>query len=363
MSVNTLTRNIDITYKNIHNRFKINGSYYDLEALAEVACDYIKEGDDYQKAIGDFLLEWLDSSEDLVVKTSGSTGTPKEIVLKKQNMVHSALATGNFFDIKVEDSALLCLPATYIAGKMMLVRAIILGLELDLVPPSSTPLESSTKAYDFVAMTPMQVEHSLNELDRVKILLVGGAPMSDKLKEALPQECSVFETYGMTETITHIAAKRVGVEGEDYFKTIPGVSLSLDERGCLVIHAPQITSETIVTNDLVELLSDTSFKWLGRIDHVINSGGVKLIPEQIEAKLDQLLKGRFYVTAMPDDTLGEKLVLFVEQQSNPGCSTEEIKKGIDQLSELDKYEKPREIFIVKKIKETSSGKILRHSKL
>ncbi|RAV28688.1 AMP-binding protein [Sinomicrobium soli] len=368
MSVDTPVRDIEITYKNLHNRFKLNGIYYDLGELGQVACTYIKEGDAYQKAIGDFLLEWLDNSDVITVKTSGSTGTPKEIVLKKQNMVHSALATGNFFGVEVGNKALLCLPADYIAGKMMLVRAIILGLELDLVQPSASPLKATGKEYDFVAMTPMQVENSLDEIYRVKTLLAGGAPMSDKLKKALLQTgCNVFETYGMTETITHIAAKRIqvgGVEDEDpCFRVMPGVTVSLDERGCLVIHAPEITDETIVTNDLAELVSETAFKWLGRADHVINSGGIKLIPEQVEAKLEKLLEGRFYITGIPDDTLGEKLVLYVEKQTNTGWTPEGIREKIDHLEGLDKYENPKEIFMVEKFRETSSGKVLRNNHL
>ncbi|SFW20394.1 O-succinylbenzoic acid--CoA ligase [Sinomicrobium oceani] len=363
----TNTAGLSITYKNIHNRFKLDGNYFSREDLSLVAYNFIKEGEPYQKAIGDFLLDWIDDKDTITAFTSGSTGNPKKIQLEKQSMVNSALATGDFFGISVGDRALLCLPVAYIAGKMMLVRAMILGLEIDLIRPVSAPLEETCNGYDFVAMTPMQVEHSVAALDRIKTLIVGGAPMSGALKAKLTEtSCSVYETYGMTETVSHIAAKKItGNDGEaaSCFHALPGVGISTDERGCLVIDAPEISGKQVVTNDLVELVAENTFRWLGRYDHVINSGGIKLIPEQIEEKLRSIIPGRFYVSGVKDARLGEKLVLFVEESSNPGWTAEAVEKAIRTLHSLGKYEVPKEIRLEKNFRETQNGKLLRHRDL
>jgi O-succinylbenzoic acid--CoA ligase len=245
------------------------------------------------------------------------------------------------------------LPVKYVAGKMMLVRAMILGLDMEFVAPSSHPLKNNDINYDFVAMVPLQAQNSLKELKRVKKLIVGGAKISPVLeKELMKLKTNVFETYGMTETITHIAAKKVG---EKAFMVLPNVTISYDERNCLVIHAPKISEEIIQTNDLVELVSENQFVFLGRMDNVINSGGIKLIPEQIEDKLSKHIHKRFFITSKEDKELGEKLVLVIEGQQDDFDSS--------LFDDLDKYEKPREIIFIPKFKETASGKIMRKETL
>jgi O-succinylbenzoic acid--CoA ligase len=338
------------TYENVHNAFKLNGFHLDKDDLCRVAYSFIKEGEDFEKPVGDFLLDWFDGKSYVEMKTSGSTGTPKTIRVDKQAMVYSALATGDFFDLSPGDRALQCLPVKYVAGKMMLIRAIILGLDLDYVAPNSNPLENIDGTYDFAAMVPMQAQNSLKELKNIKKLIVGGARMNKKLeKELMKLPTQVFETYGMTETITHIAAKKVG---EKAFTVLPHVTLSYDDRNCLVIHAPQIIAEeTIVTNDLVELLNENQFLFLGRIDNIINSGGIKIMPEQVEKKLDGKIDKRFFIASKEDAELGEKVVLVVE-----GASFE-IDKAI--FKDLDKYERPKETIFVPNFKETENGKVLR----
>ena len=194
----------------VHNKFKLNGRHYSFNDLKDVAYSFIKEGEVYQKEVGEFLLQWTDSSKTVTVKTSGSTGKPKSIKLSKQAMVHSAIATGDYFKLEPGNSALMCLPATFIAGKMMIVRAIILGLRLDLVAPNSKPLEFVKKKYMFSAMVPMQLQNSLKHLDKVRTLIVGGAKVSDDLLAKLQESSTtVYATYGMTETITHVAVKKL----------------------------------------------------------------------------------------------------------------------------------------------------------
>lgn len=345
---------INPTYENVHNHFKLNGFHLNREDLCRVAYSFIKEGEDFEKPVGDFLLDWFDSKSYIEMQTSGSTGTPKIIKVDKQAMVNSALATGEFFGLQSGNRALQCLPVKYVAGKMMLIRSIILGLDLDYVAPTSHPMQGLDGKYDFAAMVPMQAQNSLKELRNVKKLIVGGARVSATLEnELMKLPTEVYETYGMTETITHIAAKRVG---EGVFTVLPHVTISYDNRNCLVIHAPKIIAEdTIVTNDLVELVNENQFKFLGRIDNVINSGGVKIMPEQVEQKLDGKLDRRFFIASKEDKELGEKVVLVVEGEHFAIDTT--------IFDCLDKYEHPREILFVSKFKETENGKVLRKESL
>ncbi|MGB7394335.1 MAG: AMP-binding protein [Pricia sp.] len=347
-------------YSKIHRNFKFNGLAFSRDELKEVAYSLIKEGEPFEKSIGDFMLDWLNDTPIIEVQTSGSTGKPKRIVLQKRHMVNSALATGEFFGLRPSYSALLCLSSDYIAGKMMLVRAMVLGLELDYVSPASEPLLDVSKTYDFCAMVPLQLENSLDALPRIKTLIVGGAPLSKKLKEkamAQGQNTVIYETYGMTETITHIALKRIdGKKAQSRnFKTISGATLSTDERGCLVIDAPKITTAPVVTNDMVRLVSETEFEWLGRYDSVINSGGVKLFPEQIEAKVATLIDSPFIVAGIPDAKLGQQLVLLIEGE----VDIEKLLKDIKAFKDLDRFEIPKEIHLLPEFRRTDNGKIRR----
>ncbi|WKL50092.1 AMP-binding protein [Flavobacterium pectinovorum] len=344
---------LQLTHKNVHNYFKINGYHLTADELRRVGYDYIKEGDANDRAIGEFLLDWFDDKDYIEMRTSGTTGLPKVVKLQKQAMIQSALATGDFFELEPRNKALLCLPVKFIAGKMMLVRSFILGLDLDIVEPSTHPLALNTTKYDFVAMVPLQVQNSIEALQNVKKLIVGGAKMDSSLEEkVLPLKTEVYETYGMTETITHIAARRVG---ENVFTVLPNVKIVQDDRGCLVITVDTISEEPIVTNDLVEIIREDQFIFLGRIDNVVNSGGVKLIPEQIEAKLIDKINSRFFVTGIPDTVLGEKLILVIEGEKQDFAT--------DFFDVLDKYEKPKEIVFVPKFKENENGKLLRKPSL
>lgn len=345
------------TYNNIHNRFKLNGRYYSLSDLSEVAYSFIKEGDDFEQEIGVFLNDWLDEKPYIITKTSGSTATPKLIEISKQAMVNSAIATGDFFNLKPGDTALHCLPVNFIAGRMMLVRAMILGLEIDVVKPA-THLEFSTKKhYDFCAMVPMQLQKNMSNLQRIKTIIVGGAAISDALLLQIQSiKPYVYQTYGMTETVTHIALKKINhIKKTTPYKVLPGIKISQDDRECLVISAPKLQEESIVTNDVVILHSKTTFDWLGRIDNVINSGGVKLFPEQIETKLQKHISNRFFVSSKIDETLGNKLILIIEGKEKT------LKPEV--FKSLDAYEKPKQIFYTSKFEETKTGKIHRKKTL
>ena len=331
----------------IHPDFKLNGkSFTYIELLSEAL--YLKEnGKLFEKEIANFLLDWLNSESFILVQTSGSTGKPKQIVLQKSAMIASAKATGLFFNLQPKNTALLCLSANYIAGKMMLVRAITLGLHLDTNDPKSEPL--STNKYNFIAMVPMQVEKSLAKLNLVDKLLIGGTKVSYSLSESiLKTNCNAFESYGMTETISHIAIKKIG---ELSFTVLPNVTISVDDRNCLVIEASELFKEKVITNDIVEIVNATQFILKGRIDNVLNSGGIKIFPEEVEEKLAKYISEPFFIGSKPDEILGEKVILVIE--ATPFSIDNSV------FSELSKYQIPKQILFLETFERTETNKINR----
>jgi O-succinylbenzoic acid--CoA ligase len=340
-------------FRKVHNRFKLDGVSCNREDLKDVGYSYIKEGEAFEQSIGIFLLDWLDEREVITVTSSGTTGGPKVLEVSKQAMVNSAVRTAEFFNLPIGAKALLCLPVDFIAGKMMLVRALVLGLELDIIPPRLNPEVPADTRYDFVAMIPQQAAHCLPFIHRFKTLLIGGAAIPQKLRHVLVKHPGCYETYGMTETLTHIALAPVS-DPPSPFKTLEGIRVSQSEEGCLNISAPHITDELIKTNDLVNCLDEQTFYFLGRKDHVINSGGRKLFPEQIERILAEQIHLPFFVTKQKDTTFGEAPVLIIE-----GTEKEWPPQSLDNLHGLDKYEHPKAVFYFTQFDRTSSGKIKR----
>ncbi len=356
------------SFPEIHENFTINRHSHDRESLKKFAYEFIKEGEVYEQDAGHFLLDWLNDKDYIIVQTSGSTGKPKKLKVYKQHMINSANATGVFFKSEENTTALLCLSANYIAGKMMLIRAMVLGWKIDLIPPKTNPLDNVYKQYDFCAMVPLQLDNSLNRLHLIKKLIVGGGPVSENLKELIQGvKTKIFETYGMTETVSHIAARRINPKKKDkkdahFFKALPNITLSTDDRNCLIIKAPLLNDETIITNDVVALKTYKKFLWKGRYDNVINSGGVKLYPEEIETKLQLLIGYRFFIAAIPDDVLGDKVVLIIETDDDKITSLS-IKEAMQNLATLDKYEIPKKIYFLPQFIETDTGKVQRNKTL
>jgi len=341
---------IKLTHKNVHNRFKFNGIHLNYKQIKRVAVSYIKEGEPFEKVIFKFLLSWLDDLSYIEVQTSGTTGKPKIIRIEKRFVIASALSTGNFLKLQPGDSALLCLPADYIAGKLMLVRALVLGLELDAVAPSNNPFKIINKKYDFVAMVPMQVEHSISCLNQIKTLIIGGSQINQALKAKLQNSTTnIFETYGMTETVSHVAMKRIE---NNFFEALPNVTFNIDDRSCLVIDALEVASSIIITNDIVDFISYKEFIWKGRYDNIINSGGVKLSPEVIESKLHDKIQERFFIGSEEDSLLGQKVILVIE-------SAIDLILSINTFENLTKYEIPKKIYYVDEFLETATNKINR----
>ena len=345
-------------YNKIHNRFLLNGYFYDQKTLKEVAYNFIKEGDKYENYMGDFLLDWLDTNDSIYLDCSGNNFKQKKIKVKKQFLVNSAISTGNYFNVSVGDKALHCLPANYIAGKMMLIRAMILGLEIDLISPSKMPFHKNDKSYDFVAMTPTQAFHSLNELHRVKKLIIGGAYVSNSLQQKLIKlNVRAYETYGMMETLSHIAIRKM-TDPISEFKCLPNIKVKTDKRNCLVIDAPELGIDSLVTNDEVEIYSSNHFKLVGRVDYIINLDDSKLHPEQIERKLSQNLSFHFFVDKMKDTKNVEKLVLVIKD--NPEIKVEKLKEQIRNCNSLKQYETPKAVVCFKNFIQSYSGKIKRN---
>tara|TARA_R110002049_G_scaffold82223_11_gene209330 strand:+ start:4213 stop:5280 length:1068 start_codon:yes stop_codon:yes gene_type:complete len=338
-----------------HKDFKLNNNSF---TTVDELLIYIKS---FSTEIYQFLEEWFSENEFVVVQTSGSTGKPKLIQLQKEQMLNSAFATRDFFNLNENTTALLCLPVAYIAGKMMLVRAITLGWSLDVILSNSNPLKGVSKVYDFSAMVPLQVESSIYNLNKIKKLIVGGGVVSNKLQKSLESlSTEVYATYGMTETITHIAVKKLNKltlenKNKEFYKILPNTTIYIDERNCLVIKNSKVSNKIIFTNDVVRLVSNTQFEWLGRFDNVINSGGIKLHPEKIEEKLSKIIEERFFVTGIPDEKLGEKLVLIIESSV---CLTL-LKDKIKELDILSKFEIPKDIYFVDNFIETETKKIQR----
>lgn len=315
-----------------------------------------------------FMAMWHDAGSTLEVHTSGSTGVPKLILAEKSRMLASARITCDYLGLKTGDTALLCLPLEYIAGKMMVVRSIERGLRLISIPPSSHPMREVNEPIDFCAMVPMQVISSLSEpeeserLRQIRHLIIGGGSVNRKLENKLKDfPNNVWSTYGMTETLSHIALRRLnGASASDWYQPFGGVSVSLTEDSRLIIHAPAVCQQTLVTNDVAEINQQGMFRILGRSDNVINTGGIKVHPEQVEAALyDRLphLVDRVCITSRPDYKLGERVVLVFED-SIVSKDIEDLQKVI---STLPRHYQPREQIRVTHIPLTATGKINRHA--
>ena len=313
--------------------------------------------------VADFLDEWYSSADFVWGHTSGSTGAPKPIKLLKHDMEESARLTVDYFGLAAGTTMLLCLSPDYIAGKMMIVRALLSGADLLVVPPSSRPLASVDERIDFAAMVPAQVVESLRDdaqrarLARVGALIIGGAPLPPVAEERLSGlPVRSYATFGMTETVSHVALRRIGDPTMNY-RALGQITFSVDNRDCLVIHTPHFAVKELVTNDVVELLDEHRFRWIGRYDHVINSGGVKVFPERIEQQIAPLFTRRFFIAACADEKWGECVALAIE--GDPLSETDEVALLARIRERVGRYEVPRRLFYLPAFAETSSGKVIR----
>ena len=328
----------------------------------------------FESAAFDFIRAWVAGNESFEIHTSGSTGDPKTISISRRQMEASAYNTAHRIGLQRNDSALICLDTKYIGGLMMLARCLTLGLRIVAVDPSSNPLIRIPvdKSVQFTALVPYQVSvileskhpHLLNNFNQV---LIGGAPVSLQMRERLNQyQCACYETYGMTETVSHVALRLVNTaKKQSYFETLPGIGITTDARGCLVISADYL-NEPVITNDLVEIIDAGKFNWLGRWDSLINSGGVKVIPEKIEKTLEAIFNQhhfyhRFFIAAWPDEKLGHKVVLVLEGVQ---FSSEILDQSLAALrTAVSPYEFPKAVYTVPEFVMTDTHKIRRSQTL
>lgn len=327
--------------------------------MSSFKISYITEDPALISAVENFISDWRSDASTIESKTSGSTGIPKTILLDKSKMRNSALMTGRFFDFKPFEKVALALSPSTIGGKMLIVRAILHQMELIVVDPQRNPLKEIDFPISFIAMVPMQLTTVLNEnpekLNLVRNLLLGGAPVSVDLENKIRAfECNFYESFGMTETMSHIAIRKMAQEKTEAFQGLEQVTFTQSETGTLTIHAPHLGLNTLETNDNVELIDHKHFHWLGRTDFAINSGGFKFHPELIERKISHLIQNRFFISGEKDDLLGERIVLILEGNEK---DTSALLQDIKLLVNI--YEAPKEIYWIKEFSETNSGKVNR----
>ncbi len=317
---------------------------------------FLTENQEIIQLVKQFYLEWQESSEYMHTSTSGSTGKPKEIQLKKAYMKASALASGKYFQFQKDQLMRLALSPQTIGGKMLLLRGMLHEMIIEVVEPSKHPLDNITSTIDFISLVPYQLEQVIatkpKNLENIHTILLGGAPISTSLLQQIKRlPCDVYASYGMTETMSHIALRNLKTDTE--FNAIQGVTFSVNNNQQLIIHAPSLGIDHLLTNDVVELVTLTTFKWKGRSDFVINSAGVKIHPEVIEEALSPHISSRFFIIGEPDEVFGERVLLIIEGRK------EEQAIPFDKI--LTKYEIPKQIYYLHHFIETGSGKIDRLS--
>lgn len=321
---------------------------------------------EFEEKVISFLKEWQSDSTKVPVQTSGSTGIPKVFEIEKSKMLNSARMSCNFLNLIEGDTALLCLPVEYISGKMMVVRALERKLKLSVATPSAKPVQNLDVTIDFCAMSPLQVENSLDQIHFIKNLIIGGAQVSQSLKNKISQslkdkntETTVYETYGMSETLSHIALKQIYPVSEEYFSVFKGIEIAWDERRCLKISAPALHPEILQTNDLVKLKDDRHFKFLGRIDNVINSGGLKIHPEELESLLHSYIPREAAFLGLNDEKLGQKLVLVIEGEQNKDL-TSQLDEALKETEKtFSKNHLPKTIHFIPVFPRIPNGKLNR----
>ena len=320
---------------------------------------------DQKQNFHQFLNEWENKNDFIEIETSGSTGTPKKIKLLKRSMRVSATNTIEFFNLKEKDCLFLCLPLHTIAAKMMIVRAIVGKMRLIIHKPSKNPLKELNQDVKLISLTPMQmkyvIDESIHKTSMTQNILLGGAPVDYKLEQKLKEidSCAVYHSYGMTETASHVAIRKIDKNQSDLFKAINGVTFTQTNDGCLIINYPTFQNEKIKTNDVVDLKTIDSFVWKGRKDFVINTGGVKVHAEELENKIASFFTKPFFISSIQDSYLGSKIIMIIESKIEL-----DGKKILSQISTMvPPYSVPKEIYYLTTFERTKSGKLNRKKSL
>lgn len=346
-----------------NKKININGRAISFSMIKEQRIVAQSEGEQH---VFDFISQWLSGQQKFIINTSGSTGKPKPISIQRRQMEISAQKTGTFLGLKKNDSTLICLSAEHIAGKMMLVRTLELGLIATYVDPCSNPFEKVNQSFDFTALVPLQVQNIVDNATTKKAfyntqyIIIGGAPLSSSLEhQLLNSPNNIYQTYGMTETVSHVALKNVS-KGQQAYQALPDVIFDLDQRGCLKLNAPMATPNEQITNDVVQLHSPTSFTWKGRIDFVINTGGIKVQTEELEQKIHHILQDQnfnFFIFPKADDQLGEKICICFEANTIDDNLLDVLKE------KLPPFHGPKELYLLEQFSYTKTGKLDRVSSI
>lgn len=338
-------------------RLKINGEL--LEGVDIISyCQ--KQKFEIFNEIAIFMKDWLNNDPEIEVQTSGSTGRPQKMKVLKSQMLQSAAATALFFDFKNNENIYLSLSIRFIAGKMMIVRALYSQMNLIVLQEQNNrPIEVFPDDLEihFAAFVPLQLKGAIAS-QKIKTILLGGASISTQQEEYFQSlTANIYHSYGMTETLSHVAIRKVnGLDRTNIFTALPGIQFELDDRNCLIIDVPFLPQK-VITNDIVELIDSNHFLWKGRFDNIINSGGIKIFPEELEIKIQPLLNCNYFFIGLEDEILGEKVCLFIESLEYSDIQLSTFKSEISQI--LSKYEMPKEIYFKKNFSYTLSSKIKR----
>lgn len=338
-------------------------------AIEDIVSGVVAANSDFEQRTFDFISGWMQEEESFIQNTSGSTGAPKQIIITRSQMTASAKMSIDALGLRREYNALLCISPDYIGGKMMLVRSLVAGMKIIACTPTSNPLAMlpRNQHIDFAAMVPYQIHEIIRsesaiKFNEIKTVIIGGATVDRETVEKLQgYRCIFYSTYGMTETVSHIALRQLNENNaSDCYTALPGIHISTDERSCLVIEWDQLPQK-IVTNDIVEIVSADVFQWIGRWDNVINTGGIKVFPEKVEKIVKEIFRGlhldnSFFVGSVADPKLGNRVTLFIEGQ----LSKETIAEVEREISlKISKNEAPKQVVLVQSFVLTENGKVNR----
>ncbi|MDO7853816.1 AMP-binding protein [Hymenobacter convexus] len=347
----------------------LNGREFTYAAIQQYPAQLAAPVNGYEARVLDFVRQWLNGTQEFGLTTSGSTGSPTPITLRRRQLEASARRTADYFDLGPGDRALVCLNCEYIGGMMMLVRGLERNMHLTIVEPHANPFDyvATDAEFDFSAFVPLQIKAVLAaglaaRLNRMKAILIGGAPADASLQQELqPLRVPVYLTYGMTETCSHVALRRLnGPKASGRFRVFTGIAAGQDARGCLTLRGDVTDDQLITTNDQVNLLDAHTFEWLGRADFVINTGGVKVPAEKVELVLDVALaeigqSRRCFVAGQPDERLGQAVTAFIEGPALTPATEKQLQALLAER--LGRYEQPRQLRYVPEFCTTATGKL------
>ena len=337
------------------------GTNYTLENLNELEKKYPES-----KNLLQFIRDWQNNNPMYSFETSGSTGKPKKIIIQRDQIQSSAEATIQYLGLQNQDQVLLCLNPNFIASIMMVARCIINNMDLHVQRPASNPLETLRAEINFASFVPFQIyrmieDNNIDQLKSIKNILIGGAPLSNSAFEVLASlDTNIYLTYGMTETVSHIALMPVkGSHSDANFQIIPGIEIDQDADLCLKIKGKVTNNQWIQTNDVIEIKNEKEFKWIGRRDDVINSGGIKIHPEQIEKTLQEILSFPFIISWRENEKLGRECIIISENHEISQGQLTLIKEMIE--NKFSKFHIPKSANSVHQFPRTESGKLKREA--